>query len=123
MEVILKKCRQLTFASKLKSTVFVFGLGPNAGLSLEVGGVILEHVTPICSNWTLIVLGATDKNDMLMLSPFLYICHMLYLICGEQFSGQEGFLYPNILLCGIYQNDSPVYYYAKRQVMMISLLS
>ena len=67
------KGRQLTSVSKSKTTAFVFGLGPNAGLSLEVGGVILEDVTSTWSNWTLIVLGATSSNNMSMLSPFLSI--------------------------------------------------
>ena len=52
--VILASCtkfnlkgRQFTSASELKPVAFVFGLGPNAGLSLEVGGVILEDVTVV----------------------------------------------------------------------------
>ena len=63
------KCRQLISTSKLESVAFVFGLEPKASLSLEVGGVISEDVSSTCSDWTLVVLGATGKNDILMLSP------------------------------------------------------
>ena len=73
---------------------FVFGLGPNAGLSLIVGGAILEDVTSTCYDWTLILLVDTGENDISMLSPFLSIFGpMLYLmtLCCEQFSGQKGF--------------------------------
>ena len=78
--VILGSCpkfnlegRQLTSASKLKPVAFVFGLGPNVCLSLGVGGVILEDVTSTCSNWTMIVSGATGNYYISMLSPFISI--------------------------------------------------
>ena len=106
----------------------------DAGLSLELGEVISEDVTSTYSDWTLIVSGATGKNDILVLSPFpLHISPKLYLIHSEQFSSQQGLPYPNILFCQVYQNDwytpcigcghTPIYNYAMRRVMMFSLLN
>ena len=62
--------------------------------------------------------------------PMLYFVN---LVCDKQFSNQQGLLNLHILFGGINQNDchtpclycghTPVYDYAKRQVMVLSLLN
>ena len=130
------KGRWTISALKSKFSDSTSGLGPKDGFSLEVGGSVLGVTVSTCSNLTLMGLGATGEKDIWMLSPCLSmpaLCSIfLNLIGAKQFCSQQGLPDPDILLVGIDQNDrhtpclcsvhTPINHYARRQVVVLSLL-
>ena len=67
------KGKHFTTASKSKSAAWVSGPGQNTDFSLELGGDTSVGIVSTCSTWTLMVLGTTDRNDMLTSSPLTSI--------------------------------------------------
>ena len=115
---------------------FTPGLGSKHGFSLEVGGVISDVVASTYSDLTLIVLGATGKKDILMLSPFLSMLALCSIssirfainnsVANKGWQIHRFCLVVLIRMIGTllaFVVATHLFMTAKRQVMMLSLLN